>query len=177
MMKNLVIVAATAAFAATAQAELVVNGGFETGNFSGWTQVGDTGFTSVWGTASHGGSFNAYFGPVTPGGIEQALVAAAGSVINVSFWVRSEDELTPNSLNVTLDGQSVAALSDITVTDWTQYSATITVTNANPVLNFTLTNPNGYTDLDDISADIVPAPASVALLGLGGLLAARRRRA
>ena len=35
------------AFACHASANLVTNGGFETGDFTGWTQSGNTGFTSV----------------------------------------------------------------------------------------------------------------------------------
>ena len=51
------------ASAATAQ-NLITNGGFETGNFSGWTQSGNTGFTGVDGGSANSGSFGASFGPV-----------------------------------------------------------------------------------------------------------------
>jgi len=38
-------------------------------------------------------------------------------------------------------------------------------------------NAGGFADFDNIGSTIVPAPGAVALLGLGGLVATRRRRA
>ena len=49
-------------------ANLIVNGSFETGDFTGWTLSGNTGVTGV--TGSFGGvdpedgSFQAFFGPI-----------------------------------------------------------------------------------------------------------------
>ena len=40
-------VALSFAIAAPASANLVTNGSFETGNFTGWTQSGNTGFMGV----------------------------------------------------------------------------------------------------------------------------------
>lgn len=176
MLKNLVVLAASAAFVGAASANLVNNPGFETGDFTGWTQFGDTSFTFVDNSLPHSGTFEAAFGPLSPGGIEQVLAASSGDQILVTFWARSVSAGTPNSMLVTLDGQTVANTIDYTNTDYVQFSATITVTNNNPLLSFTFTNPPDYYLLDDVSADIVPAPGAAAILGLGGLLAARRRR-
>lgn len=175
-MKIIAGIIAMSLVATAAQAQLVTNGGFENGDFSGWTQFGDTSFSDVWDVQSHSGEYNAYFGPLDPGGIEQSIAANPGDQISVSFFMRSEDELTPNSLLAELDGQVVADVVDFTTFDWTEFSAVITVTSANPTLRFTLQNPNGYIDLDSISATLVPAPGAAALLGLGGLVATRRRR-
>jgi hypothetical protein len=38
-------------------------------------------------------------------------------------------------------------------------------------------NPGGFAQLDNIGSTIIPTPGAVALLGLGGLVASRRRRA
>ena len=176
-MKKLAFVTAVALLAASSQAQLVTNGGFETGDFSGWTPFGDTSFTGVWDWESHSGEYNAYFGPLSPGGIMQTIAANPGDQIQVSFWARSEDELTPNSLTADLDGQIIANIMDMTHFEWTEYTATITVANPNPTLRFTLTSPVGYLDLDSVSATMVPAPGALALLGAGGLVALRRRRA
>src|SRR5262249_431395 len=42
---------------------LVRNCGFETGNFEGWRQSGDTSFTTVAMNAAHSGNFGAQIGP------------------------------------------------------------------------------------------------------------------
>ena len=69
-------------------AELVTNGGFETGNFSGWTLGGNTGFTGVDTASAHSGTYGAYFGAVgSTGTLSQLLNTVAGQTYTVSFWL------------------------------------------------------------------------------------------
>src|SRR6266404_9344680 len=98
----LVVMACMLVLGASAMAQnLVSNGGFETGNFAGWSQQGNTGFTGVAGcfssTCPHSGSFQAYFGPIgSTGGINQTLATDAGSTYTVDFWL-ANDGGSPNS--------------------------------------------------------------------------------
>jgi hypothetical protein len=80
----LLLVAALAAMATPALAQdicqgapgnLVANCGFETGNFSGWTLSGNTGFTSVAGGGyAFSGNFGAALGPIgSDGFLSQTL--------------------------------------------------------------------------------------------------------
>src|SRR5207342_1372158 len=73
--------------AAVANANLVTNGGFETGDFTGWTNGGNTGFTGVDPGIQHSGTYGAFFGPIGSNGfLSQTLATTAGGVYTLSFW-------------------------------------------------------------------------------------------
>src|SRR5262245_30460225 len=67
-------------FVGAAQANLVTNPGFETGNFTGWALSGDTFFTGVDGFAPHSGSFGAFLGTSIPIAIFPITLPSTGSI-------------------------------------------------------------------------------------------------
>ena len=141
------------------------NGNFETGDFTGWTQFGNTSDTSVFtGTfatlAPHGGSHAAAFGPVGgAGGISQVIPCNAGDVVNISFWYAVDPGGTANnSFSAVFDGNTLVSFNnDTTNTGWTHFTFGVIASVANPTLVFTLFNAPEYDYLDDISACVTPA--------------------
>ena len=84
---------------------IVTNGGFETGNFNGWTQGGNTEFTGVDMASAHSGNFGVFAGPTSgskdsgvsgesggsgPGTLSQNLATVAGSIYEFSFFMYAE---------------------------------------------------------------------------------------
>jgi hypothetical protein len=166
-----------------ARADLVTNGGFESG-FSGWTQFGNTGNSGIDNGVlfgpPHGGSLQAYFGNVgSTGGISQTLAADAGDTVFVSFWLFSPGGGTA-TFDCSLDGVSIQSLTNPAAFGYTRFTGTVTVANANPSLVFTFRHDPDFWRLDDVAATIVPLPPGVVLAGGGlvslGVLAGVRRR-
>ena len=87
---------------ALAGGNLVVNGGFETGDFTDWLLRGDSVFTFVGSDLPHSGKYAADLGTSVQGGvvsIEQSLSTIPGKPYLLSFWLEN-DGGTPNSFAV-----------------------------------------------------------------------------
>ena len=177
-----------------AHANVVVNGGFETGDFTGWTVNDPSGATVVtsfvgnaYGSyyAPYAGSYYAWFGAYGTdpngnpeyGSISQSISDAKGETYVLTYWL-AVDGNTPNYFAAQWDGVNIAG-SVITnggpSNGYVEYAFAVLGTGADTLSFFGYDAPGGLS-LDDVS--LIPEPATLGLLGAGlaGLGALRRRR-
>lgn len=159
-----------------AQAGLVTNGGFETGDFTGWVQSGNLGYTSV-STSAHSGSYGAWFGPVgSYGYISQVLPTTAGWLYDLSFW-GTADAGYPTQ--VWWNGVLVYNLAGAPG-NWTLLTVEdLAATGSSTELKLGFRNDPSYTGVDDIDvvpSSAIPEPSTMILAALGLAALAWRRR-
>lgn len=148
---------------------LIVNCGFETGSFSGWTQSGNTGFTGVTGpTAAHTGAFYAFLGPIgSDGFLSQTFNDTAGQTLSISFYLAS-DGGTPSDFHASFNSTSLLSVTNLGPQGYTLYSYTATATGHDTLTLGGFRDDPGFLSLDDVVvAARVPEPASLALVGAG----------
>jgi hypothetical protein len=179
MRKLSVLVAATAMIlgsAGIAQADLLTNGGFETGDFTGWTV--NAGATGVFGPGDragynpHSGNWYAALGTVgSLGTLSQTFSDSAGTPLVISLWLDNNNGLTPNEFRVDFNGATLFDQQNILQTaGYEQLTLDVVGTGSDTLTLFERNDPS-YFALDDVSVNpavAVPEPSSLPLL-LAGL--------
>ena len=163
-----------------AQAD-VVNGGFETGDFTGWVQTGDVSFSGVDLFAARSGTYGAFFGPTSIGGISQSFATVANASYQVSFSLSLLDSATPNNFSWSWNGLTqTPVLSNSTAFGYTQFSSLVQAAGSSSTIAFNFRDPEAFFFLDNVAvAAVVPELPVNALLSAGLLLTAAfvRRKA
>jgi len=168
---------------------LVANGSFETGYFTGWTTGGNFTDTEVvtigFGYEPEDGTYFAALGPVgSPGTLSQTFSDQAGTPYTFIFYLAASGDYS-SSFSAMWDGNTLLSLTDPSTPNrqWVQYSFTETGTGHDSI-SFSFQDDPGYIALDNVivsstasSTVTTPEPSSLVLLGSGVLaLGARARR-
>ncbi len=135
----------------TGPACIVENGGFETGDLTGWTNTGDTSFTGVDGGNPHSGSFALFSGPTSSDGfLDQVLPTVDGQAYDVSFWLENDDDSGTNRFGASLGGVILVPEGAQAGFGYTQFTFTNVVPGADADLQFIFFNPPSFFYLDDV---------------------------
>ena len=154
----------------------VVNGGFETGDFTGWTLTNNIGPNGVDSGSPHSGTYEAFFGQATADGLvslSQDVATTPGASYTFSFWVMaeagSEFSGAPDEFKASFGGTVLLDLVNVAAFPYTEYTYTVTASSPSSEVRFDVANDASFFDLDDVSlsAIAVPEPGSFILLVIG----------
>src|ERR1035437_6021329 len=147
---------------------LVQNGGFETGDFTGWTLNGDAGnFNYVDSSGSfvapHSGTYCALLGESGfLAYLSQTLPTAAGQKYLISLWLNNPlkgSPSNPNEFSVSWNGSTLYDKVNVAKIGWTNMQFVVKVTGSSTVLQIGGRDDNYYLGLDDVTVTPGFAPA------------------
>lgn len=112
------------------------------------------------------------------GSIYQDLATVAGQVYRLAFWVSTNGGGNVDGLTIEWDGLLVQTISSPTFGTWAEHVYEVEASGPVTRLEFigNIDGNSGGTMLDTVSVDEIPAPGALALAGICGVVASRRRR-
>jgi hypothetical protein len=156
---------------------LIINGGFETGNFNGWTLnliTESNGFLYNFVTNKFTERINlrrvtvtpqsgSYFAALGTGGgegyLSQNVATVAGIPYLLSLWMENADGETPNEFTVWWNGGTLFDQIDMPKSGWTNLQYIVTATGNSAVVQIGARDDATYLELDNVSLTPISPPA------------------
>jgi len=160
------VLAGITSFSVPALANFVTNGDFATGDFTGWTQSGNTGFSSVCttncaGFSSYPGGNYTLLGPVGSLGYLTQSFALPDGQYHLSCLLANNGSPGDGSVgfSASIDGTPLVALTDPDPFGFTQYDLPFFIaTDETATLQFSFQNDPSFFGLTQISVEAAPGP-------------------
>lgn len=167
----------------------VVNGDFETGDFTGWSRSGFSTYDTISSSVEHSGNFGGSFGAINnTSSISQTLTTTAGIQYMITYWLSARGSTSTRTFSTDFGGTPGQSFIDPVGFFYTQFSYLATATASTTVLSFTFRNDPNFWLLDDITVEEVAAgapeldpsgsllPMLSLFIGWGLVSSGRRRR-
>lgn len=168
---------------------LVLNCGFETGDFTDWTPGGNTlnpggNYYGVDAFDANSGNFGAYMsqdfidGGTAPVTLSQSFATTAGDWYNFTFFLEQDTAPTlgyTHAFSASWAGSIIESLTPTVATPgdvgiFDEYSFTEAATAPSTTIQFSFQNDDNFWSFDDVSVTLAPVPEpSTALLGVFAL--------
>jgi subtilase family serine protease len=164
LVTNFAGVAAALPFTLSVGHSIVNNGGFETGDFTGWTLNASSKYDFVTTSSGwfHSGSHGAALGQSgSPGYLSQTLTTSPGQNYLLSLWLANPQTpygATPNQFLVQWNGTTIFNQANLPFTTWTNLQFMVKAASASTVLRLGFEDTPYYLGLDDISVNPISSP-------------------
>jgi parallel beta-helix repeat protein len=141
---------------------LVANGNFATGDFTGWTLGGNSADPTfgpeiyIDRNAQGASTYAAGMGSVgSDGTLSQTIATTPGQTYTLSFWLQNNESPSAtdggNDFQAIWNGQTLLSLTNAAQSGYTEYTYTVNATGSTSTLEFSAMNGPNQWDLDNIS--------------------------